>query len=334
MAIFNVNSYRNNNILGVLDEAVYLNQETVLNADSIPIAESDELGGYLIRFTDLETISENYGMDYIDAAIAVCEANQINPANALIVVDEAELIVNPYLINELDHVIINPQPENSLAYQFCESCVGAWANTGDEDYLYFMLDEGTLPLGTKVMNLSPDEALKELNNDDESGAAGGGDAGGKDLGNLATERPDGYKGRLSKVKNFGKQKLYQATKYAKENPYKVGGAVAGVATAAGLGYLAKKKGLFGKARAGAYHLVGKQTPEEIQQLERIKQEAANKPKTWIGKKIAALRAMYAKYQQKANQEKAAGQAGVFTKIASAILNCIDWLMNKLQNMAG
>jgi len=72
--------------------------------------------------------------------------------------------------------------------------------------------------------------------------------------------------------------------------------------------------------------------EQIYQLEHIKQESINKPKSWFSRKIADLRSLYFNYQQKANEEKATGQAGIFTKIASAILNCIDWLMEKLQNI--
>ena len=58
----------------------------------------------------------------------------------------------------------------------------------------------------------------------------------------------------------------------------------------------------------------------------------NKPKSVIGKRIAALRNIYRKYMLSA--QKNPSKAGIFKKIAAKILSVIDKLMGYLQNAAG
>ena len=57
----------------------------------------------------------------------------------------------------------------------------------------------------------------------------------------------------------------------------------------------------------------------------------NKPKSVIGKRIAALRNIYRKYMLSA--QKNPSKAGIFKKIAAKILSVIDKLMGYLQNGA-
>ena len=69
-------------------------------------------------------------------------------------------------------------------------------------------------------------------------------------------------------------------------------------------------------------------------MNNIKRLAERKPKSWIGQKIKALRNLYSKWLEKAKAEKDAGKASIFKKIAVTIMNCIDYLLKKLQNFAG
>lgn len=61
---------------------------------------------------------------------------------------------------------------------------------------------------------------------------------------------------------------------------------------------------------------------------------ANKPKSMIGKKIAALRSIYSKFMKRAQASKDSGVAAKLKKVAAKILSIIDKLMGYLQNKAG
>ena len=61
-------------------------------------------------------------------------------------------------------------------------------------------------------------------------------------------------------------------------------------------------------------------------------EARNKPKSWIGKKIAALRSVYQKWMQAA--QKNPKKAGAIKSAAAKLLAIIDALLAKMQKAAG
>ena len=55
-----------------------------------------------------------------------------------------EIIQNPEIIGELANVVINPQSENSSAYQFCEAMVDCFVESdGDEVFLEAIVDDET-----------------------------------------------------------------------------------------------------------------------------------------------------------------------------------------------
>ena len=62
-------------------------------------------------------------------------------------------------------------------------------------------------------------------------------------------------------------------------------------------------------------------------------QAATKPKSWIGQKIAALRKIYAKWMKKA-VKGGPGIGAKFKQAAAKLLQIIDTLMAKLQKKAG
>ena len=75
--------------------------------------------------------------------------------------------------------------------------------------------------------------------------------------------------------------------------------------------------------------------EEIEKMtENVKKQAEKAPKSWIGKKIRALRNLYSEWLEKRNKEHSEGKIGFFNGILRIIANCIDWLLEKLQNFAG
>lgn len=59
----------------------------------------------------------------------------------------------------------------------------------------------------------------------------------------------------------------------------------------------------------------------------------NRPKSVIAKKIAALRRIYSKWLQRANNAVEDREAGICKRIAAKIMNIIDGLLNLLQRKA-
>lgn len=125
------------NGLDVLSEANYLS-DNIITPITVPVVENSSLGAAVVRFSDIESITESYGCDYLEAMVAVAEQNDIDPEYLAVAVDEARIIEEPELVNELANVVINPQSENSLAYKICEAMVNSYAETGDEAYLEAM----------------------------------------------------------------------------------------------------------------------------------------------------------------------------------------------------
>ena len=111
---------------------------------------------------------------------------------------------------------------------------------------------------------------------------------------------------------YAKEKGKQGWEFAKKNPGKV---AAGAAVAGGIGFGIKKFLDRRKTREYAEHI-------------------ASQPKGFIARKIAALRSIYSTYLYRARVAKSYGQASIFQKIASAILGVIDFLLEKLENLAG
>ena len=77
-----------------------------------------------------------------------------------------------------------------------------------------------------------------------------------------------------------------------------------------------------------------QTKEVASLTENIKKQAEKAPQSWIGKKIRSLRDLYSDWLERKNREYDQGKLGFFNGILRIIANCIDWLLEKLQNFAG
>lgn len=225
----------------ILNDAVYLTEsESFLSPKAIPVVENTRIGAGVVNFEDVYRLSEENGVDYIDAMYAVAEANEIDPEQLAVAVDEADIIADPWIVNELANVVIRPVSEESTAYQFCSMCLEAYLDTEDEYFLNIMTEAG----------------------------------------------PDFNK----EVEKLGKkQAAAQNAADAAENAKSV--------------------------------------------AEKAVAEAKNKPKTWLAAKIASLRSIYAKLQNKWNMERDKNKAGALKKIGSIILNAIDKLAFYLQKAA-
>ena len=126
----------------LLDNAVYLESGSpIITSKTIPVVENSYVGAMLVRFSDVKSLSESYGISYLDAISAIANDNNIDSNHLAVAVDEETIIEDPEIIDELVNVVVNPISENSLAYIFCESMITSYEETGDEDYLTFLAEE-------------------------------------------------------------------------------------------------------------------------------------------------------------------------------------------------
>jgi len=336
--------------LSILSESYYVDSE-VATPTTVPVVENSELGAAVVRFSDIESISESYGCDFIDAMEAVAEQNEIDPEYLAVAVDEARIIEEPELIYELANVVINPQSENSLAYQFCEACLDGYIDSeGDETFLESMIDEEVMFLDEaqstfgRIMNNIGDKAkgaydvLAGNNTDRLRGQAhqfqrnvNAAKADAKARGERHGMRSGAGAQAYEEYNDLKKLKNPHVAALKKESRIRKGAAIgAGLAAAGGAAYLLSRNK--DKVKAGAQQLKsGAVSAASSAKLDKIVASANGKPKSWISQKIAALRGMYSKWLQKAQAESDAGKASVIKKFAAKILACIDALMKKLEN---
>ena len=334
------------NPFDILNEATYVDGDALISPFTVSMVENSDIGGVVVRFSDVESISESYGCDYIDAMIAIAEENNVDPNYMAVVVDEADIIADPYIITELANVVVNPQSPYSLAYQFCEACLDCFLESGgDEDYLDIMINEVNFEDVKKYVT----RKTSDISNSFKDTFTDQGRQ--KDL--------DKFKGvlhdRSTKMMKFqnaidktnnpvlrqalmkSRDKYIDSSKpaiqQAKDNVgrvdrnikrVKVAGAVSGLAA---LAYKNRDN-----IQSGIDKITGADKVKA--QMVELMRQAQNKPKSWIGQKIASLRNMYHSWLNRANMERDMGQANIFKRIAATIMNCIDTLMEKLQNAAG
>ena len=128
----------------ILNESVYLNEnETILSPMAVPVVEDREyIDGYNVDFHFVKRISEDYGLDYIDSLDFIAESNGIHFEDLDIIVQESEIIMDPYSLSPLsNHIKIAPVNEQSFSYQYCEMMLEAFLESGNMDILDMILDE-------------------------------------------------------------------------------------------------------------------------------------------------------------------------------------------------
>ena len=312
--------------IAVLNEATYLDEnEAIIRPQTIPIAENSRIGAYTVRFDDVHRLAESHGTSYLDAVVSIAESSGVDPAYLKVAVDEAEIICNPDVVLALpeNSVVVAPLSENSLAFQYVTECIGLWDQMPDTDEADMALAEALIEDSylEQFLNEGITDTIKDFASSatDKMRSAAGTVSGFDDIQHA--RRKWGQHKRIdSKIADEvpdaavpGAQKLMKLSSDAKSAAYKLaakGGLKAAGTTAAvvGAGYGLKK----------FYDYVT---------------QADDKPKSWIGQKIAALRKVYQSWMQKAEK----GGPGVGAKIKSAaakLLSIIDALMAKMQHAAG
>ena len=276
--------------MSMLDEATFLSEEeSKVQPVTIPVREMSRLGEgvTMVRFADVERLAEDSQVSYMDAVAAIAEASEVDASKLTIAVDEADLIVDPSLLDEMTNIVVAPLSESSVAYRYVAECIDAWADMDAENADELL--EAALVEDTELKAFA--EAEEAAAPEEKGKLAKAADA----VKGAASQAVEDAKGAVEKGKELGGK----AVEYAKENPKQVvGGALAAAGIAAA-----------------------------------IYKASNNKPKSWIGQKIAALRNVYAKWMKKA-QNADASVAGRIKAAAGKIMAIIDKLMAKLQNAAG
>ena len=114
----------------VLKEAVFLEEdECRLNPLAVPVVENTRIGALVANFSDIERLSEENNIDYFDAISAIAEANDVDFDSIAVAVDEARIIADPEIVDEVSNVVVNPISENSDAYVFVDLMVESYAMT-------------------------------------------------------------------------------------------------------------------------------------------------------------------------------------------------------------
>lgn len=120
----------------ILDEAIYLTEdEAVLNPISVPVLENTRLGVCTVNYSDIYKICEDYGCIPSEALEAVAESSDIDPDYIAVAIDEADVILDPSIVDEFDAYVINPISENSMEYLLTESALELFLEGDDEGYL-------------------------------------------------------------------------------------------------------------------------------------------------------------------------------------------------------
>ena len=124
--------------LDLLDDCMYLSEEeSFFHPQSIPIISYNNYP--TVHYNYLDQLTEEFGYSIDEALSIICEANNIN--NVTLLIPDYELISNPWIVNETSNIVLLPISEDSLAYQFCEACIDAYAESGDETWLEALLEE-------------------------------------------------------------------------------------------------------------------------------------------------------------------------------------------------
>jgi hypothetical protein len=129
--------------MSMLAEATFLSEEeSRVQPVTIPVREMSRLGEgvTMVRFADVERLAEDSQVSYMDAVAAIAEASEVDVDKMTIAVDEADLIVDPSLLDEMTNIVVAPISENSLAYRYVSECIDAWANMDDTAEVDAMLE--------------------------------------------------------------------------------------------------------------------------------------------------------------------------------------------------
>ncbi len=138
----------------LLSEATYLTEdESFLSPVAVPVVENTRLGMPVVNFSDVSRLSEENGIDYGCAVMAIAESNGIS--DVCVAVAESDIILNPDLVYEMDNIVISEMPDSHAVYQYTEACLDAWLESGDMNFLVDYIEDTYLTEASKMNYVDP-----------------------------------------------------------------------------------------------------------------------------------------------------------------------------------
>ena len=121
----------------ILENATYLYESEMPNvsAYSIPVVANDRFNAGIVSYEDISRLCENNNIEIVDGIRAVAEANNIDPNDIVVSIDESTIIMDPYVIDEVHQYVVQPVSESNIVSQYTDAMVGAWLESGDDFYL-------------------------------------------------------------------------------------------------------------------------------------------------------------------------------------------------------
>ena len=151
----------------LLSEATYLTEdESFLSPVAVPVVENTRLGMPVVNFSDVSRLSEENGIDYGCAVMAIAESNGIS--DVCVAVTESDIILNPDLVYEMDNIVISEMPDSHVVYQYTEACLDTWLESGDMNFLVDFIEDTYLTEASKMQykdrtGKSFADLMKEIN---------------------------------------------------------------------------------------------------------------------------------------------------------------------------
>ena len=293
--------------LKILDEAIYISEEeSKVHPVTIPVREMSRLGEgvAMVRFEDVDLLSEEYGISYAEAMSIIAEANDVELDKLVVAVSEDTIVEDPDIVYGLNNIVVSEMSSNDPIGILVESIV---EDAYEKDDVELM-----------ESNLISLTELKDY--DADSGLHGYIQAFGKHTRRLGLMKA----GAGAAMVWYGGHKYRQATDKSdivplsqdeqnKADRFRNIG-VAGLS----LGTKGLKSAAMGQAAVS---------------LDSLYLKYKNRPRNVISKAIVKLRKLYSKIMDKMNSAGDKGIKNKLKKFAGKILTTIDKLMFKMQKAA-
>lgn len=102
-----------NEASSILENAVYLTEsEAAVKPITVPVIECSRLNTHLVNHKDIQRVAESYDYDPIEAVVKIAEANRVNYNDITVSIDEADLIMDPYIVYDYENYAIAPIAES------------------------------------------------------------------------------------------------------------------------------------------------------------------------------------------------------------------------------
>lgn len=147
-------SYLNSDTFSLLESLPLIESEyTISNPSAIPLLESKDYQKYIVKYNDLESLSEEYDITINDSINLLAHTNLISKDNIIVAIEESR----PYYDSDILYRFFNEYvliPEyNTPAYNLCDYCMTNFLESHDPFWieLYVTYPEITLSIQEAVV---------------------------------------------------------------------------------------------------------------------------------------------------------------------------------------